>query len=137
MRHRDRWVHPASLGSLARPLSESLGSSGIVWFTRGHRGGLLVHPESLGSFAHALGFVLGVVGLIRALGSFGSSGVVGFSHARIWARCVCPFPLGLFTCALRVDGLVQGHWVSSRASLGRWIHPGSLGSLKRSKGSLG
>ena len=94
-----RWVHVVSLGSLrfamgvvgitrVRPWGQSLGSSGVVAFTRGS----WVHLGSLGS----LGFALVVVGFIRVrwvhshslCWSLCSSGVVSFTRVRPGGRWV-------------------------------------------------
>ena len=52
-------------------------------------------------------------------GSFGSFGVVGFTHE---GRRVYSGSLGSLVCALRVDGFIWGRWVHSGS---RWVHAGA------------
>ena len=80
-----RWVHSGSR-------LVSLGSFGVVVFTRVHAGGRWVHPGSLGSLRFALGVIWFIWGhWIHSgsrSGSLGSSGVVGFTWFRPRGRWV-------------------------------------------------
>ena len=89
------------------------GSSWVIGFTRVRAGSLWVHAGSLGS----LRFALGVIAFIRgSLGSLGFASVnlpwgsMGSSEVVAFTR-VCPW--------------------------GRWVHPGSLGSIKFALGFTG
>ena len=86
---RDRWAHSSSL-------RWSLGSSGVIGFTRVHSGGRSVYLWSLCSLVRSLGVVRFIRGRwvdsivtwgrwVRSRapqGSCGLSGVVGFTCAR-------------------------------------------------------
>ena len=88
----------------------SLGSFGVVGFTRAHPGGRSVHLGSFGS-------------LRCAFESMGSSGVVATTHVRTGSSWVRPGLLGSLARSLGVVGFICGRWVHSREPLG------SLGSL--------
>ena len=77
-----RWVDSVS------PLV-SLGSSGVVRFTRVRPGCLWVHPGSLDLFGFAIG-------------------VVWFTLVRHWSRWVHPRSLGSLWCALGVVEFMRG-----------------------------
>ena len=120
------WVHPASLGLLgfAPCVVEFIGFAlGVTARTAGRS----ADPGSLGSVA----FALGVVGFIQSArftrvrlgsgrvqpdsfhtgsrcGSFGSSGVVGFSRVRPWGRWVHPRSLDSLGFAMGVTGFIRG-----------------------------
>ena len=116
-----RWVYPGLLGSL----------DFVVGFSRVHACVRWVHPWSLCSLGLALvslgslgslGFVLGVVRFMQGRcvhsgsrsGSLGSSGVVRFTQVR-----------------------AGGVGFTSVRAGGRWVHPGSLGSVGFALGVVG
>ena len=102
-----RWVHsvnPEIVGFIRRV---SLGSFGVVLFTRMSPGGCWVPP--------------------------GSSGIFEFTPVRPGGRCVHPGSLGSFTCDLGVVGFILGCLFTLVRSGGGRVHPGHPGSL----GSLG
>ena len=122
----------------------SFGSSGIVRFTSVPSVGHWVYPPSFGS----LGWALGV----------GSSRVVRFTLVLPGGRWVFPVSLGSHGCTLWDVGFFLGIWGHSYAPWGsplrsmgssgvvcftrlrpggRWVHPGSLGSLVYAQGVIG
>ena len=115
----------------------SLGSSGVVEFTRVRPGGRWVHLQSLGPWHSpwkslgSLGVALRVVGFMRGRwvhsgspwGSFGSSWVVEFTRIRFEYRWLHPEPLGSLLFALVLVGFIRCRWVHSDS-----YQVGSLGS---------
>ena len=89
------------------------GSSWVIGFTRVLAGGLWVHAGSLGS----LRFALGVIAFIR-----GSLGSLGFASVHL--------PWGSMGSSEVVAFTRVRPW-------GRWVHPGSLGSIKFALGFTG
>ena len=97
-------------------------------------------------------FALRVVGFIRRhwvhfCGSFGSSGITGFTPIRPWGRWLLPGSFSLLEFALVVVGFIRGRlehwglpWVLLRTTGvvgftwvrtgGRCAHKGMLGSLR-------
>ena len=121
---RGRWVHSIAPWG-------SLGSSGVVGFTRVRPVRRWVHAASLVSSGVALVYALGFVGFIRCrwvlssapCGSLRSSVVVGFTRVCPGDRWVHPGSLGSLVCAMGVVEFIRGGWVHSGMP---W---GSLGSF--------
>ena len=113
----------------------SLGSFGIVGFTRVRPGGRCVHVGSFGPLVRALvvvGSIRGrLVSLARALGSLGAFVVVGFTRARPEGLWVHAGSFGLLACALVHAGSLGSSGVTFACPGVRRVHRGSLGSLAR------
>ena len=152
---RGRWVHSGShwesLGSTrvvgfircrwfqSGSARGSLSSSGVIAFTlvcrrvRWLLSGSPLWSFGLSGFFGFAGFAIGVVGFIQdrldhsgsPLGQLVSSGVFGFNRVRSWVRCV--HPRTLVSLAFALDSSEAVGFSRVRPSVGRLVHPGSLG----------
>ena len=119
-----------SLVSLGSALV-SLGTFGVVGFTRVCHGGRSVHPWSLGSLGSALMVVLFIrVRWVHSGSPWGSLGSSGFPRVHLGRRCV-----GFIRGRLVHTGSCWGSLGSSGVvafirvcAWGRWVNPRSLGS---------
>ena len=109
-----RWVYPVSLGSLALAPLVSLGSFGVVGFTRAHPWCGWVHSRSLDSLGCALvvyGFIWGsFVHSCAPLASLRSTWVVGFSRSWTVCRCVHLGSLDSLAHELGVVEVIRSRW---------------------------